>query len=51
MSVCAGCTGDLTTFPATVKIAIDPLLRVYQQLGMLIDDEAGRPPRLRSAVR
>jgi SAM-dependent methyltransferase len=41
VSLGAGCTGDLTTFPAAVKIAIDPLLRVYQQLGMLVDDEAG----------
>jgi SAM-dependent methyltransferase len=41
VSVGCGCTGDLTTFPAAVKIAIDPLLRVYQQLGMLVDDEAG----------
>jgi ubiquinone/menaquinone biosynthesis C-methylase UbiE len=43
VSLGAGCTGDLTTFPAAVKIAIDPLLRIYQQLGMLVDDEAGSP--------
>jgi SAM-dependent methyltransferase len=41
VSLGSGCTGDLTTFPAAVKIAIDPLLRVYQQLGMLVADEAG----------
>ncbi len=41
VSVGCGCTGDLTTFPAAVKIAIDPLLGVYQQLGMLVGDEAG----------
>jgi len=41
VSLGCGCTGDLTTFPAAVKIAIDPLLRVYQHLGMLVGDEAG----------
>jgi SAM-dependent methyltransferase len=41
VSLGSGCTGDLTTFPAAVKIAIDPLLGVYQQLGMLVGDEAG----------
>ncbi|HWP58447.1 MAG TPA: methyltransferase domain-containing protein [Candidatus Acidoferrales bacterium] len=40
-SVGCGCTGDLVSFPAAVKIAIDPLLHVYQRLGMLLDDEAG----------
>lgn len=41
VSIGSGCTGDLTAFPASVKIAIDPLLYVYQQLGMLMPDEAG----------
>jgi SAM-dependent methyltransferase len=41
VSIGCGCTGDLAAFPAGVKIAIDPLLYVYQQLGMLIDDEVG----------
>jgi SAM-dependent methyltransferase len=41
VSVGCGCTGDLTAFPAAVKIAIDPLLLVYQRLSMLLDDEAG----------
>jgi hypothetical protein len=41
VSIGCGCTGDLAAFPAAVKIAIDPLLYVYQQLGMLIADEAG----------
>jgi len=36
-----GCTGDLAAFPAAVKIAIDPLLYVYQQLGMLVGTETG----------
>src|SRR5581483_9061365 len=38
-----GCTGDLATFPAAVKIALDPLLYVYQKLGLLIADRAGAP--------
>src|SRR5262245_13709252 len=41
VSVGCGCTGDLTAFPAALKIGIDPLLYVYQKLGMLIADEAG----------
>jgi SAM-dependent methyltransferase len=36
-----GCTGDLNTFPAATKIAIDPLLSVYQKLGLLMPDTAG----------
>jgi SAM-dependent methyltransferase len=41
VSLGCGCTGDLAAFPAAVKIAIDPLLYVYQQLGMLVGDEVG----------
>jgi len=41
VSVGCGCTGDLAAFPATVKIAIDPLLHLYQRLKMLVADEAG----------
>ena len=41
VSIGCGCTGDLAAFPAAVKIAIDPLLYVYQKLGMLMDDAAG----------
>jgi SAM-dependent methyltransferase len=41
VTIGCGCTGDLATFPGAVKIAIDPLLYAYQQLGMLVDDEAG----------
>ena len=33
VSIGCGCTGDLASFPAAVKIAIDPLLNVYQKLG------------------
>jgi ubiquinone/menaquinone biosynthesis C-methylase UbiE len=39
ISIGCGCTGDLTAFPGAVKIAIDPLLNVYQQLGMLAEDK------------
>jgi SAM-dependent methyltransferase len=41
VSIGSGCTGDLATFAAPLKIAIDPLLYVYQKLGMLLADEAG----------
>ena len=41
VSLGCGCTGDLAAFPAAVKIAIDPLLYAYQQLGMLVRDETG----------
>jgi SAM-dependent methyltransferase len=41
VSIGSGCTGDLATFPATVKIAVDPLLYAYQHLNMLVPDEAG----------
>jgi len=41
VSIGCGCTGDLAAFPAAVKIAIDPLLYVYQKLGMLMDDAPG----------
>ena len=42
VSVGCGCTGDLVAFPSAVKVAVDPLLYIYQQLGMLLEkDEAG----------
>jgi len=41
VSIGCGCTGDLVTFPARVKIAIDPLLDVYRQLGLLMQDQVG----------
>jgi SAM-dependent methyltransferase len=43
VSIGCGCTGDLAAFPAAGKIAIDPLLSVYQKLGMLVGDVAGVP--------
>ena len=42
VSIGCGCTGDLTAFPAMVKIGIDPLLYVYQKLRLLIAEEEGR---------
>src|SRR5258706_3185272 len=36
-----GCTGDLNAWPAAIKIAVDPLLYTYQQLGMIADDLPG----------
>jgi SAM-dependent methyltransferase len=41
VSIGCGCTGDLVAFPCRNKIAIDPLLYVYQKLGLLISDEVG----------
>jgi len=41
VSIGCGCTADLAAFPAALKIAIDPLLYVYQKLGMLLEDEVG----------
>lgn len=41
VSLGCGCTGDLSAFPAAVKIAIDPLLQIYQRLDMLLHDEVG----------
>jgi SAM-dependent methyltransferase len=41
VSIGCGCTGDLAAFPAAVKIAIDPLLQLYQRINMLVPDHAG----------
>jgi SAM-dependent methyltransferase len=41
VSIGCGCTGDMAAFPAALKIGIDPLLYVYQKLGLLMADEAG----------
>jgi len=38
VSIGCGCTGDLTAWPAAVKIAVDPLLYTYQKLDMLLED-------------
>lgn len=44
VTVGCGCTGDLATWPAVAKIAIDPLLYAYQKLEMLVPDAPGTPP-------
>ena len=44
VTVGCGCTGDLATWPAAVKIAVDPLLYAYQKLGMLVRMRPGRSP-------
>ena len=41
VSIGCGCTGDLTSWPAQVKIGVDPLLQVYLQLDMLAEDVPG----------
>ncbi|HEV8619958.1 MAG TPA: methyltransferase domain-containing protein [Nitrospiraceae bacterium] len=38
VSIGCGCTGDLAVWPAATKIALDPLIYVYQKLGMLLED-------------
>jgi SAM-dependent methyltransferase len=41
VSIGCGCTGDLATWPAGVKIGLDPLVYAYQKLGMLVEDAPG----------
>lgn len=50
VTVGCGCTGDLSTWPARVKIAVDPLLYAYQKLGMLVADEPGTNPTIHLAT-
>jgi 2-polyprenyl-3-methyl-5-hydroxy-6-metoxy-1,4-benzoquinol methylase len=50
VTIGCGCTGDLATWPARVKIAVDPLLYVYQKLGMLVQDAPGTSPTTYLAV-
>jgi SAM-dependent methyltransferase len=50
LSIGCGCTGDLATWPAAVKIAADPLLYAYQKLGMLLDDIPGTSRTMHWAV-
>jgi len=44
VTVGCGCTGDLATWPAAAKIAVDPLLYAYQKLEMLVPDAPDTPP-------
>jgi SAM-dependent methyltransferase len=41
LNIGCGCTGEIAAWPAAVKIAVDPLLYAYQNLGMLINDAPG----------
>jgi SAM-dependent methyltransferase len=50
VTVGCGCTGDLATWPAAVKIAVDPLLYTYQKLEMLVPDVPGTPPTVYLSV-
>ena len=50
VAVGSGCACELRAWPAALKIEVDPLLYVYQQLGMLLDDRPDAPPTLRLAV-
>lgn len=44
VSVGCGCTGELATWPAAVKVGIDPLTDVYQRLGMMVKDAPATVP-------
>jgi len=46
VTIGCGCTGDLSVWPVAVKIAVDPLLSVYQKLGILINDAPATSPTL-----
>lgn len=50
ISIGCGCTGDLVAWPAAIKIAVDPLLYVYQKLGMLLEDVVGTTRTVHLAV-
>lgn len=44
LTIGCGCTGDLATWRAAAKVAADPLVYTYQQLGMLLADDSGTAP-------
>jgi len=50
VSIGCGCSGDLAVWPAATKIGVDPLLYVYQKLGMLVEDVAGTSKTLLLSV-
>lgn len=50
VAVGSGCACELWAWPAALKIEVDPLLYVYQQLHMLLPDRSDAPPTLRLAV-
>ena len=50
VSIGCGCSGDLAVWPAATKIGVDPLLYVYQKLGMLVQDVDGTSRTLHLSV-
>ena len=50
VAVGSGCACELRSWPARLKVEVDPLLYVYQQLDMLLEDRRDAPPTLRIAV-
>jgi SAM-dependent methyltransferase len=50
VAVGSGCACELRTWPASLKVEVDPLLYAYQQLEMLLEDRPDAPPTLRLAV-
>lgn len=50
VTIGCGCTGDLSAWPCAAKIAVDPLLHVYQKLGLVMTDEPGTPSTVNLAV-
>ena len=50
VSIGCGCTGELAAWPAAAKIGVDPLLYVYQKLGMLVEDASGTPQTINLAA-
>jgi SAM-dependent methyltransferase len=50
VAVGSGCACELRDWPASLKVEVDPLLYVYQQLSMLLEDRTDAPPTLRLAV-
>jgi SAM-dependent methyltransferase len=50
VSIGCGCTGDLSAWPCAAKIAVDPLLYVYQQLGLIMTDAPGTASTINLAV-
>ena len=50
VTIGCGCTGDLSVWPVGTKIAVDPLLYVYQKLEILIKDAPATSPTVHLSV-
>lgn len=46
VNIGSGCTAELAAWPARTKVAIDPLVYVYQKLGMMLPDAEGTTPTI-----